>query len=105
MSVITLRLMCAVLLLEINHVIDPYFFAERTVTSHNYLNMLELFAVPEVDDNVILQQDGAPVHYANSVTEFLDETFPWHWIGRGGWKERAPMLSGPDTPGFCFWVT
>jgi hypothetical protein len=65
-------------------VIGPYFFAERTVTSHNYLDMLELFAVPQIDDdNVVFQQDGAPAHYANIVTESL-ETFPWHWIGSGG---------------------
>jgi hypothetical protein len=58
-------------------VIGQYFFEERAVTSHNYLDMLELFAVPQIDDdNVIFQQDGAPVHYANTVKKFLDETFP-----------------------------
>jgi predicted ATP-dependent Lon-type protease len=60
-----------------NRVICPYFFEERTVTSHNYLSMLELFSVPQIDDdNVIFQQDGAPAHYANIGLEFLDETFP-----------------------------
>jgi hypothetical protein len=64
-------------------VIGPYFFAERTVTSHNYLDMLELFALPQTDDDhVMFQQDGAPAHYANIVTEFLNETFPRRWIGR-----------------------
>jgi hypothetical protein len=39
--------------------------------------MLEVLVVPQTDDeNVIFQQDGAPPHYANTVTEFLDETFP-----------------------------
>jgi hypothetical protein len=71
-----------------DRVIGPYFFAERTVTSHSYLDMLELFAVPQnADDSVIFQQYGASEHYANTVTEFLDETFPWHWIGRGRWKQ------------------
>jgi hypothetical protein len=28
-----------------DRVIGPYFFAESTVTSHNYLDMLEMFAV------------------------------------------------------------
>jgi hypothetical protein len=47
--------------------------------------MLELFAVPQIDyDNGTFQQDGAPAHYANIVTEFLDETFPLRWIGIGG---------------------
>jgi hypothetical protein len=67
-----------------DHVIGPYFFAERTVTSHNYLDMLQLLAVPKIDDNVIFNQDGAPPHYSNTVTEFLDEIFPRHWIGRDG---------------------
>jgi hypothetical protein len=73
-----------------DRVIGPYFFAEPTVTSHNYLDMLELFAVPQTDDSVILQQHGAPEHYANIVTEFLYETFPQRWIGRGRWKQWSP---------------
>jgi hypothetical protein len=66
--------------------------------------MLEPFAVPQTDDdNVIFQQDGAPARYANIVTEFLDETFPRYWIGRGGWKQwppRSPDLTPLD---FYFW--
>jgi hypothetical protein len=74
-----------------NRVIGRYFFAERTVTSHSYLDMSEMFAVPRFDDdNVIFKQDGALVRYANIVTEFLDETFPQRWIGRGGWKQWPP---------------
>jgi hypothetical protein len=85
-------------------VVGSSFFAERTVTSHNYFDMLELFAVPQIDnDNVIFQQDGAPTHYANIFTEFLDEIFPLRWIGRGGWKQwppRSPDLTPLD---FYFW--
>jgi hypothetical protein len=59
-----------------DRVIGPYFFAERTVTSYNYLDMLKLLAGPKIDDDsVIFQQDGAPAHYANIVMEFLDRTF------------------------------
>jgi hypothetical protein len=87
-----------------DRVIGPYFFAESTVTSHNYQDMLELFAVPQTDDdNVIFQQDGAPAHCANIVTEFLDEIFPRRWIGRGGcqqWPPRSPDLTTLD---FYFW--
>jgi hypothetical protein len=47
-----------------DRVIGLHFFAERTVTSHSYLDMLELFAVPKIDDDsAIFQQDGAPDHY------------------------------------------
>jgi hypothetical protein len=87
-----------------DRVFGPYFFAERTVTSHNYLDILELFAVPRIyDDNVIFQQDGAPVHYANIVTEFLDETFPLRWIGRGRWKQWPPRSSDVTPLDFYFW--
>jgi hypothetical protein len=33
---------------------------------------------------LIFQQDGAPPHYHRSVTDFLNETIPDRWIGRGG---------------------
>jgi hypothetical protein len=65
--------------------------------------MLELFAVPQTDDNMIFQQDGAPAHYANIVMEFFDGTFPRRCIGRGGWKQwppRSPDLTPLD---FYFW--
>jgi hypothetical protein len=59
-----------------DRVLGPYFFAERIATSHNYQDMLELFAIPQIDDDsVIVQQDGAPAHCANIVAEFLNETF------------------------------
>jgi hypothetical protein len=71
-----------------DRVIGPFFFAECTVTSTTYLDMLELFAVPQIGgNNVIFQQDGALPHFANVVREFLDVNFPRKWIGRGGWKQ------------------
>jgi len=30
------------------------------------------------------QHDGAPPHYTRHVTDFLDESFPNSWLGRGG---------------------
>jgi hypothetical protein len=87
-----------------DRVIGPYFFAERNVTSHNYLDMLELFAVPQIDDdNVIFQQDGAPGHYANIVMEFLDEIFPRRWIGKCGWKQWPPRSPDLTPLVFYFW--
>jgi hypothetical protein len=76
-------------------VIGPYFFAERTVTTHNYLDMLEVFAVPLIDDDNVI----SPAHYAKIVTEFLDETFPRRWI-RKQWPPRSPDLTPLD---FYFW--
>lgn len=50
-----------------NKIIGP-FFTEQTVTSNNYLDMLQLYAVPQIQDEgegVIFQQDGAPPHYGS----------------------------------------
>jgi hypothetical protein len=67
--------------------------------------MLELFAVPQIDDdNVIFHQDGAPAHYVNTVTEFLDEIFPRPWIGRGGLKQWPPCSPDLTPLDFYFWV-
>ena len=49
-------------------------------TGNIYLNMLELFLEPQLQDDVILdtvvfQQDGAPPHFAHIVREYLNEAF------------------------------
>ncbi|KAJ4442309.1 hypothetical protein ANN_12177 [Periplaneta americana] len=85
-------------------IIGPYFFAEKTVTANTYLDMLQLYAVPQLPDGAIFQQDGAPPHFANMVRTFLDEQFPARWIGRGSpyitWPARSPDLTPPD---FFLW--
>jgi hypothetical protein len=48
-----------------NRAIGPFFFAEETVTATSYLDRLENFAVPQVEDlkpRMVFQQDGAPPH-------------------------------------------
>ena len=48
-----------------DHLVGPFFFAEDTVTSTIYMNMLEGFAFPQIEDlqpNIIFQSDGAPPH-------------------------------------------
>jgi hypothetical protein len=87
-------------------VVGPFFFAEQTVTSHSYLDMLQLYEVPQLEQQgaeVIFQHNGAPPHYSVTVREFLDVTFPQRWIGRGGWlpwPPRSPDLTPLD---FYFW--
>jgi hypothetical protein len=52
---------------------------------------------------LIFQQDGAPPHYHRSVNDFLNETVPERWIGRGGptaWPPRSPDLTSMD---FFLW--
>jgi hypothetical protein len=60
-------------------VICPFFITEQTVMSHSYLDMLQLYEVPQLEKEgaeVIFQHDGAPSHYSATVRKFLDATFP-----------------------------
>jgi hypothetical protein len=85
-------------------VIGPFFFfAKQTVMSHSYLDMLQLYAVPQLEQEsaeVIFQHDGAPPHYSATVGKFLDATFPQRWIGWLPWPPRSPDLTSLD---FYFW--
>jgi hypothetical protein len=55
-------------------------------------------------DTVVLQLDGAPPHIALPVCDYLNKTFPGHWIGRGSeaspapfaWTPKSPNLTTPD---------
>ncbi|GBM70077.1 hypothetical protein AVEN_237189-1 [Araneus ventricosus] len=74
-----------------------------TVTSNIYLDMLQLYAVPQFPGDVIFQQDGATSHYGNIVREFLDTAFPQRWIGRSAvmaWPPRSPDITPLD---FYLW--
>ena len=45
------------------------------------------------------QHDGAPPHYTRHVRDYLDESFPNRWLGRGGpvaWPPRSPDLTPLD---------
>jgi hypothetical protein len=35
-------------------------------------------------------QNGAPPHFGLPVREWLENSFPYLWIGRGGKKELPP---------------
>lgn len=83
--------------------IGPYFF-EGNVRSEHYLAMLKEFLWPAVmRRRLFFQQDGAPIHYAVDVRQWLDEKFPNRWIGRRGpieWPARSPDLTPCD---FFLW--
>ena len=76
-------------------------FSEKTVTGTNYLDMLQLFLEPQLQQNgilasVIYRQDGAPPHNANIVRDYLNYSFPNKWIGRAAghmWAPRSPDLT------------
>ena len=37
-----------------------------------------------IRSQMFFQHDGAPPHYTRHVTEYLNESFPNRWLGRGG---------------------
>ncbi len=88
-------------------IVGPFFF-EESVTGDSYLQLLEDKVWPEIADwpdidAVILQQDGAPPHFARQVREWLDDSFPGRWLGRRGpieWPPRSPDLTPVD---FSVW--
>ncbi|GBM09555.1 hypothetical protein AVEN_29412-1 [Araneus ventricosus] len=87
-------------------VIAPFFFAETSVTANIYLDKLQIYAIPQMQHlqlTVILQQDGASLHWCTDVRAFLDTTFPNRWIRRGG-PIALPSIS-PDVTllNFFFW--
>ena len=60
--------------------------------------MLQLYAVLQLRDATIYQQDGASPHFANIVRTFLDEQFPARWIGKGSPYITWPAISQDLTP-------
>ena len=87
--------------------VGPYLL-EDTMNSSRYLCMLEDYVMPIISqwpsaDDLIFMQDGAPPHYARSVRNWLDDTFPGRWLGRRGpmeWPARSPDLTPCD---FFLW--
>ncbi|KFM72979.1 Transposable element Tc1 transposase, partial [Stegodyphus mimosarum] len=64
-----------------DRVIGPFFFTEKTVSSVVYLDMLENFVFPQLEElhpHVVLQQDGAPPHWGTIVRSFMND----HFTGR-----------------------
>jgi len=90
---------CAI---SVKEIIGPYFFEDGTVTGERYKRMLRYFAFPRLRDypeTTIFQQDVAPLHFANTTTEYLDLKYPNRWMGRGGpipWPPRSPDLTPCD---------
>jgi hypothetical protein len=88
-------------------VIGPYFFEEGgakvSVTVHRYVEMLETFLRPKLDDvdteHVWFQQDGATAHTERRSLGVLREMFPGRLISLRGdveWPARSPDLSPCD---------
>ena len=98
-----------------NRILGPFFF-ETNLTGERYLEFLQFELVPALavlfpnednpdvpNNNIWLQQDGAPPHYAADVRRYLNQVFPGRWIGRRGameWPARSPDLTPLD---FFLW--
>ncbi|KFM70901.1 hypothetical protein X975_12371, partial [Stegodyphus mimosarum] len=85
-----------------DRVIGPFFFAEKTVSSVVYLDVLENFVFPQLEGlkpHVFFQQDGAPPHWGTIVRSSLNDQFTGRWIGRRGlipWPPRSPDITPLD---------
>ena len=83
--------------------VAPFFF-DDTVKGTNYLNLLQEYAIPRIqemfrNDEWYFQQDGAPPHYHRDVRAYLDRHLPNRWVGRRGSMEyppRSPDLTPMD---------
>jgi hypothetical protein len=91
-----------------DRVVGPFFFTESTITGYIYLDLLQLYVFPQIEDVerepwnwVIFMQDGAHPHFSLPVRGAFNEKFPNARIGRGGpisWPPGSPDL----TPMDCF---
>lgn len=79
-----------------------FFFDGPSVTGASYLNMLEQWLFPQLEENepenFSFQQDGAPPHWHNEVRAWLNATVPERWIGRKGPNDRACYAWPPRSP-------
>jgi len=88
-----------------NRLIGPFVF-HNNLTGNTYEAFLrnELPCLLEdiplmIRSQMYFQHDGAPPHYTRHVRDYLDESFPNRWLGRGGpvaWPPRSPDLTPLD---------
>jgi hypothetical protein len=63
-------------------VFGPFFFMETTIVGIVYLDMLQLFLIPQLDEDdqegrINFQQDSAPPHYLGKVREYRSDGRFW----------------------------
>jgi len=59
-------------------VYSPFFFAQETVTGMTYLDMLQLWLMPQLQNipTFIFQQDEIPAHFHCEVCQYLNTVLP-----------------------------
>lgn len=88
-------------------IIGPFFF-EETVSGQSYLNMLNNFIIPQVNQidvnmNLIYQHDGAPGHFDRRVRQRLRERFGDRFVGRGASIEMPPRSPDITPMDYAIW--
>lgn len=87
-------------------IVDDYLlgpvFLPPIMNGGSFLSFLRNMLPDLLDDlplvirrNIWFQMDGAPPHFARTVTDYINEVFPNRWIGRG---HNAPVLWPPRSP-------
>ena len=74
----------------------PFFFVEPTVTGINYLYMLQLWLMAQLQEDsedFIFEQDGTPPHFHFHVRAHLNANLPGSWIGHA--SHDSPLLPWP----------
>jgi hypothetical protein len=77
---------------------------ENTVTRISCLDMLTNWRFPQLDEDYIYQQDGAPPHFHCEVRHYRNENLSHRWIGRAvitdlsfhSWPSRSPDHTACD---------
>jgi hypothetical protein len=80
-----------------------FFFVEKCVMGQVYLKMLQNWLMPQLAEEFIFQQDGAPPHCHMGVREYLNGNLPGRVIGRASaadifctWPPRSLDLTVCD---------
>jgi len=92
-----------------NKLIGPFVFDNLTGNTHEAYLRNELPGLLEdiplmIRNQMYFQHDGAPPHYTRCVREYLNESLPDRWLGRGGpvaWPPRSPDLTHLDYYLWC----
>lgn len=88
-----------------NRLLGPYVMPQR-LNGPAYLHFLQNTLPVLLEDlpyglrlETFFMHDGAPAHFSVLVREYLNQTYPDRWIGRGGpvtWPPRSPDLNPLD---------
>ena len=81
--------------------LGSFFFAEPTVTFVNHLHMLQLWLMPQLQEDsgdFIFQQDGAPPHLHFEVRAHLNANLPVRSIGRASHNDFPLLPWPPQSP-------